>query len=215
MNVDIFDSVERHGWVPVEWNANESLHALVDVLNLNTSYCEMVPAEQTTTLVAMCQDTARPGSKSALRGLTAFPPHTDGASKRKPPLLMMLRCLTAPSGCPTYLLSRHAIELEDSLRIGLSVGLWVCRGLRRPHLSAVLDGSRIRWDEDCMRPLDQLARRSHETFRNLLTSTPMRQHNWTDLDTVLVVDNWQTLHARGPVHRGYMRKLERLYIGVR
>ena len=125
MNVDIFDSVERHGWVPVEWNANESLHALVDVLNLNTSYCEMVPAEQTTTLVAMCQDTARPGSKSALRGLTAFPPHTDGASKRKPPLLMMLRCLTAPSGCPTYLLSRHAIELEDSLRIGLSVGLGV------------------------------------------------------------------------------------------
>ena len=99
----------------------------------------MVPAEQTTALVAKCQNTARPGSKSPLGGLTAFPPHTDGASKRKPPLLVMLRCLTAPSGCPTYLLSRHAIELEDSLRIGLSVGLWVCRGMRRPHLSPVLD----------------------------------------------------------------------------
>ena len=93
MNVDIFDSVARHGWVSVPWNANESLHALVDVLNVNTSYCEMVPAEQTTALVAKCQDTARPGSRSALGGLTAFPPHTDGASNRKPPFLISLLVL--------------------------------------------------------------------------------------------------------------------------
>ena len=215
MSVDILDSVSRYGWASVPWNAKKSLHAFVDALNSNTSGCVMVPAQQTTILVAKCQETARPGSKSALRGLTAFPPHTDGASRREPPHLMVLRCLTAPSRCPTYLLSRRAIELEDSLRIELSMGLWECRGLRRPHLSAVPDGIRIRWDEDCMRPLDQLAKRSHETFKNLLKVTNMCQHNWTDPDTALVVDNWQTVHARGAIHESFMRKLERLYVEIR
>ena len=210
---DILCAAARHGWATTQWEPSRSLHELVDALNLQTRLYELHAAKRSTSLVAKPRAIARSGSKSAKRGLTMFPPHTDGASHREPPHYLVLRCVTAPCEFPTYLVSRDTLPLDDELQLGLSSGIWVCRGSAQPHLSAVIEGRRIRWDEDCMRPLDRIARRMHDQFRNLLNAAAMYQHSWRDRSTVLVIDNWNTLHARGHIRNGNTRQLERLYVG--
>lgn len=215
MNADILGLVARCGWATASWEPAAPLHGLVEALNAHSGISRLVAAPKSTSLVPKLEAVARPGTKSALRGLSAFPPHTDGASSGTPPHFILIRCLTPLCEFPTYLISRHVLALGDQLQSGLSAGMWICRCSTRPHLSAVLERSRIRWDEDCMRPVDRIAKRMHEKFRDLLQATPMHKHDWVDLGKVLVIDNWQTLHSRGPILPGSTRILERLYVEVR
>ena len=208
---DVLGTVARYGWATIHWEPTKTLHDLVHVLDTHTSHFHLTSVEPSATLVATERMTARPASKSAKRGLTAFPPHTDAASRREPPRFLLLRCLTAPSEFPTFLVSRYTIPLDYRLQLSLSSVIWVCRGTAWPHLSSVLGATRIRWDEDCMRPLDRVAKNVHNKFRNILDVEEMYEHVWSDRDIVLIIDNWNTLHARGSIRAGNTRILERLY----
>lgn len=65
-------------------------------------------------------------------------------------------------------------------------------------LSTARSSRRLRYDPGCMTAADTPAR--HLQGRLVAASTEAIEHRWTDPDTVLIIDNWRTLHARAAVN---------------
>lgn len=198
-------------WSTVEWPNEKPLNELANDLFASEIASGSFSLGAREELVAKDYSRAKPGTKSARRGLQTFPLHTDQASKLVPPRYILLRAFSA-SESPTYLLPVCQCRLTTELRLGLTEGLWAFRGSRTPHISSVVDDQRIRWDEDCMRPLDKSAKKAHRQFSELLSRVETHHVEWTNSKTVLVIDNWRTLHGRASVKESEHRILERLYL---
>lgn len=65
-----------------------------------------------------------------------------------------------------------------------------------------------------MRPLDGMAKQAHFKFKEHIDSLKITQHYWHDKSTVLLIDNWRTLHGRAGVASTEHRELERLCVEV-
>lgn len=136
---------------------------------------------------------AHPRSLSARYGLNAQPLHTDGAHHRQPPRFVVLSA-TAPSATATLLWQPPATPDWNAL---LQHGLFTVSSGPTRFLSTACTSHRLRYDPGCMTAADTPAR--HLQARLAAASADAIEHRWTDPDTVLVIDNWRTLHARAAV----------------
>ena len=204
----------KRGWATSSWERTRSLQQLAEILFLEKSKPRMHKLGKYTKLLAVSKTEARIGSKSAIRGLDSFPLHTDEASRRLPPRYVVLRALSGTSNAVTFLLHFSPDHIDGKLLSDLTYGLWACRGAREPHISPVWENERIKWDEDCMRPLDRLARRAHSEFREFIVSSSKVSYQWSNRSSILLIDNWRTMHGRAGVWTEERRTLERLYVEI-
>ena len=209
---NIVDNLGQEGWTIVSWESSRSLEALAENLFLHNSGSCVYQIGKTKTLTATTACCAKPGTKSSLRGLAAFPPHTDEASRPVPPRYILLRSLCGQTESATFFLRFRPSQIGKGLISDLAGGLWAYRGSRVPHIGSVWEPDRIKWDEDCMRPLDRIAKRAQCQFRQFVESAPTQKYMWSDRSSVIVIDNWKALHGRDPVPAHEHRILERLYV---
>lgn len=214
MNTSLLCHLPDSGWIKVRWPSTSPLHVLANHLFLKRGIRDSYRVGQVRTLIATTHTTARAGTKSSIRGLSSFPLHTDEASRPIPPRFILLRSLTGRSSSATLLLPFRPREVGKRLLSDLSTGQWVYRGSRTPHICSVWENSRIKWDEDCMRPLDRVAKSAHVEFRSFLASTPNTRFSWSNASSVLVIDNWGTMHGREAVPHSEHREIERAYVEV-
>lgn len=213
-NEDILDQLLIAGWTSVSWEGTCSLQDVATQIFLKKSANAIYKLGITKTLTAINRTVATAGTKSALRGLDGFPPHTDEAYRPVPPRFLLLRSISGATESTTDIYPFLADKISESLLSGLSSGLWAWRGFRIPHICAVWENDRLKWDEDCMRPLDQLAKRAHSEFQMFIMSAPKVSYTWSNRLSVLLIDNWKTMHARGPVPVDERREIERLYVEI-
>jgi hypothetical protein len=148
----------------------------------------------------MDQQQANPRSLSATCGMGAQPLHTDGAHLSDPPDLVFL--IAAETNCtPTLLWNWNASSSTGTIpwdALGHGVFL-VSNGRDSFYATARLGsfGARVRYDPGCMIPCDQRARMVAQYFADVLEDA--REHQWATKNSVLVIDNRGTLHARAAV----------------
>jgi hypothetical protein len=163
---------------------------------------------------------APPASMSALTGTEAQPMHTDGAYYHLPPRYVILQCLNPGEAyCPTRI---WVMDLKQLRREGPAILMrpdWVAQGGGHPAFyCSVLDSERgaerIRFDPLCMRPALQ-AGQTADGVRTVLEHFSTRTEIEWERGSVLVIDNWRCLHARGAgAGDAPSRKLRRWLIGV-
>lgn len=147
------------------------------------------------TLKPTSQREAAPRSLSALVGFGEQPLHTDGAHLFRPPDIVVLYSL-APNATPT--LVWHAKDLLDSgIRDSLDHGVFRVRSGRTTFLTTVRQPWGLRFDPGCMQAMDGRARRVVAAIRNAAPiAVPLQ---WQEENSMVVIDNTFTLHARGRV----------------
>lgn len=207
-------TLTQAGWAAVAWNEESTLRDLATCLFSSSSISDDYRVRSTKRLPASPKSMAPLGTKSKLRGLAEFPAHTDEAFRTIPPRYVLLRSRRGKSDSATFFLRPSAGQLDNCLLSDLTYGLWASRGGGSSHLTHVWSSERIKWDEDCMRPLDFAAKRAHDEFRKFLSCAAKQRHVWSNRSTVILVDNWKTLHGREPVHVNERRELERTYVEV-
>lgn len=136
---------------------------------------------------------AHPRSLSARYGLSLQPLHTDGAHHRQPPRFVVLSA-PAPSATATLVWQPPATPDWNAL---LQQGLFTVSSGNTRFLSTARPGHHLRYDPGCMTAADTYARHLQE--RLAVASADAIEHQWSYPDTVLVIDNWRTLHARAAV----------------
>lgn len=157
----------------------------------------------------IASDSAHPASISALVGSARQPLHTDGAHLRRPPRWVVLHA-EQPNDTPTLL-----CRLRRSAGKGATVpatadgGVFkVTNGQDRFLSTLWTDATGWRWDPGCMQPGDQRAREAAQFLASL--EDQCEQHDWTESNQVLVIDNRQMLHARADATADPDRVLARL-----
>ena len=211
---NLIDEVANKGCTSVSWSECRSLRDLALLVFSETSGQGTYKVGSTIRLTTTTKKKARSGGKSSIRGLEAFPPHTDEAWRLVPPRYILLRSISGQSESPTEILCFDVNKIDEHLHCDLASGLWACREPGAPRICSVWEGKRMRWDEDCMRPLDRLAKRAHLEFLECIGAAPKTAYQWHDRWSVLLIDNWNTLHARTPVATSETREIERLYVEV-
>ena len=212
--IDAFSDLATNGWTIVNWPESHPLRDLASLILSVSPRHRMYRPGNSMRLIAMTKHNARRGGKSSIRGMAAFPPHTDAAWRFVPPRYILLRSISGQSNSPTSIFYCDISKINNHLYSLLASGLWACRGPRVSRIFSVLGGKLIRWDEDCMRPLDSSAKQAQLEFKEYINSMKKLRHEWSDKSTVLLIDNWNTLHARSDVETDEYRELERLYVEV-
>ena len=143
---------------------------------------------------------ARPNTLSQRYGLGAFPFHTETAYWWRPARYVLLYCVSpGSSGRPTLLLDCHQWRLRAVLRRQVVNAVFRVKG-RRAFLAPVgmetAGGLSWRFDEACMTPVTSDARDVAEMTRTLIRESKPIVVTWLP-GTVLVVDNYRCIHARG------------------
>lgn len=204
---DAVAAAQRHGWV--EWCS--SIDEALDTLA--TTHTEIVPTRQTDTQVGILRPApvsdARRSSLSAIYGVGAFPLHTDGAHLRDPPDVVVLEATSVcGQGVPTLFLRPG--DLSSDLSDALDHGVFLVGCGRNAFQANARQGTRLRFDPGCMRPLDGRARFVAEYFD--AARRDAYRHHWQD-GVVVVIDNEQVVHGRAEVPQEHRtRELRRIML---
>ena len=171
-------------------------------------------------LIPYDKASAPPKSMSAFTGMGKQPMHTDGAFTPCPPRFVALQCLNAgEEPCPTILskldLSRIVQEAPPELR----AATWLSSrgGGQTPFYCSVVEtymgNGRVRFDPLCMRQTDRTEKDVSYAHRFLSLHAEPCVIEWED-GLLLLIDNWECLHARGEgAETAGSRKLRRWLIG--
>jgi hypothetical protein len=149
------------------------------------------------------RDEARPGTFSAVHGLGPFPLHTERAHWRTPPRFVALRSIGAPSPRATTLLDSSLLAQDAELLSGPSAAEWIVAAPDSSFRARVLqriDADQawiVRFDPLCMFHCDLASEALARRLEHALQALPPVEFHWSQ-GIALVVDNWRTLHGRGP-----------------
>ena len=166
------------------------------------------------------KNSAPPASMSATTGTNAQPMHTDGAYYHLPPRYIALQCLDPGEAyCPTHVWALDLARLARENGAVLTRAEWVARGGGfRPFYCPILDKQdrtmRIRFDPLCMNPV-LAASHTLEEIRPTLERCAQRIEIEWKRGSLLIIDNWRCLHARGHgAAQAPSRRIRRWMIGV-
>jgi hypothetical protein len=159
-------------------------------------------------------------STSASTGTDRQPMHTDAAFDPSPPRYIVFQCLDpGEASCPTQVWSLDVERLERDRPPILTRTDWVSHGGGlRPFYCSIMDvrhgGIRIRFDSLCMRHIRGRNRAANEAEEVLGSYSAFFSFEWKR-GSMLIVDNWRCLHARGKGgEQAPSRRLRRWSIGV-
>lgn len=142
---------------------------------------------------------AAPNTLSGRHGTGTFPFHTETAYWRHPARYVLLYCVNPGAGGRPTVVKDVLAPLSVRDLKALSSELWVVGKRRRPFLTCLVEavGSRVRlrFDADCMRPVDQGAVGRALMAEALDDATPVAVE-WHSGD-LLILDNFRVVHGRG------------------
>jgi len=160
-------------------------------------------------LKPLSEQEAEPGSLSALRGRGRFPYHTDCAYYRRPPNLIFFRAVRPT---PVATLMIDGITVLRPIENLASTAIFRARGLRKRFLCRMVSNKALRWDPDCMDPVDDSAYEAAKLLVEISLGVEPIRFSWNDNSTVLVVDNRRILHGREDASADPNRELESVLI---
>jgi hypothetical protein len=160
------------------------------------------------------------GSMSAKTGTDAQPMHTDAAYNPLPPRYIALQCLEpGEEVCPTDVWAVDLARLTEERPEILTKPNWVARGGGRgPFYCSVMDVQcgevRLRFDPFCMHAISNASHTINQARQVLCHYLQKFSIEW-EKGSLLIIDNWRCLHARGSgADRAPSRRLRRWSIGV-
>ncbi len=157
---------------------------------------------------------AHPRSLSAHYGLHAFPFHVELSHRPRLCRYVLLGCIDPGScGAVTKLLDWRALRfLSEEFDLLEEAPILVRTG-RRSFYSTFLPPDRtfLRFDPGCLEAVDERGRSAFSLLEQRLALGSPEVHEWERGD-ILIIDNWRTLHGRGPSDVGSGRRLARILI---
>ena len=142
---------------------------------------------------------AAPNTLSGRHGTGAFPFHTETAYWQRPARYVLLYCVNPGAGKRPTLVADVLGKLSPSNIQTLSSELWVVGRRRHPFLASLIEnatsGLRLRFDTECMRPVDRSALGPTIMARLLERRAPAIVE-WKAGD-LLILDNFRVVHGRG------------------
>lgn len=209
----VAQELRAHGWAVLTGHGAES----ADAFNaLMPEIFHEFPLQHESRVLRPHDRSAAPtASMSSFTGLSAQPPHTDGAHKPRPPRYVMLKCLNpGESDCPTVVATLDWNRLDRDWPQALARRDWVIQGSpSSPFYGSVLERgrgnfSRVRFDRYCMRAPrgTQSAQEIADDLMRYATTTKISYQT----GECLLLDNWRVLHGRaeGAAHSP-SRRLQR------
>ncbi len=171
-------------------------------------------------LIPRAKASAPHASMSARTGPDEQPMHTDAAYDPCPPRYIAFQCLEPGEvSCPTHVWALNLALISKERPAVLTNINWISHGGGRPPFYCpvmdVLRGeTRIRFDPFCMRPICWHAETLVEAKQALENYSRRFSFDW-ERESMLIVDNWRCLHARGrDGDKAPSRKLRRWSIGA-
>lgn len=150
-------------------------------------------------LIPKNQQDARTNSLSKSFGLDTLPFHIDAAHYPIPSRYLVFACsLAVGEVAPTFLLDRSKIVTTNDEESALQNGVFMVRNGRNSFYANVKPSGckYLRWDPGCMIAKDKHAALAARVLSRWPKQEDCEVINWSS-GALLVVDNWQMLHARG------------------
>jgi Taurine catabolism dioxygenase TauD, TfdA family len=158
-------------------------------------------------------------SMSSIVGLAEQPMHTDRAHSPYPPRFVVLQCLdSGEEACPTLIGRANETAIFSQRARFLTYIQWVFHdGVNAPFYAPIAERSdgrmRLRFDPYCMRSAS-FAKADVAAAESFIKANSERSIIQWSSGSLLIIDNWQSLHARGPgSEKALSRRLRRWYIG--
>ncbi len=171
-------------------------------------------------LVPHTKDSASPASMSSMIGMDEQPMHTDSAYSPLPPKYLALQCINpGEASCPTHVWEFDVDRLKGDRPTVMTDVRWIARGggLSQFYCSVMdveRDEVRLRFDRCCMVPIDGDTGIASETSTVLEAYSRRLSVDW-QTGSILVLNNWRCLHARGlGADKSPSRSLRRWNVGV-
>jgi hypothetical protein len=166
------------------------------------------------------RDLAPRASMSAITGTDEQPMHTDAAYYPRPPRYIALQCIEpGEAPCPTHVWILDVGSLRRDRPAILAEPNWIAHGGgHTPFYCAMMDVQRgevrVRFDPLSMRPRSGANQTVAEAEESLGRYTRRVDFHWKR-GSLLIIDNWRCLHARGKgADKAPSRCLRRWSIGV-
>lgn len=205
------EDVVENGWLEVEFEKFNSLFEFASYYGRPVgSRLSSVAGD---ILRPMSQSDTKKYSMSRKYGLGVFPYHTDCAYYTRPPRFIFFRATNTDTSCATMLLRLSDLNLSIKELKCLQSGLCIVKGYMKSFYSSYLENGIFRWDIDCIEPLDKEACIAGELVGNRISVFKPYKYYWGDKNKVLIVDNWQVIHAREQCGNNN-RALERILVEV-
>lgn len=195
-------ALKERGWASLTLSLAESdlrEHLLALAAGIGTPTATRSSATLCDSLSPTAAYAARPRSLSRVHDVGEFPLHNDTAHWVKPCRYVILACTSPGSGRrPTLLMDTRRLPLSARQVLLLSSTPLRVRNGRNSFFATVLSKSRpfVRFDPGCM---------TATTPDGAEALAVLDRHNWPnhveavnwEVGTVLIIDNWRTLHGRG------------------
>jgi hypothetical protein len=162
-------------------------------------------------LIPRSKPDARPGSLSSIVGRSGMPMHTDAAYHQVPPRWVFLWSKDISLNCATIVFNPQR-TLNEWAGLGLDRGIWGVSGGGAKFIVPAISRGVMRWDPNCMWPLDPSARRATSKLHGLLDDVSPEKINWDVPGKLLILDNWRVLHGREAAYNAPDRILLRILI---
>jgi hypothetical protein len=156
-------------------------------------------------LIPKCEKDANTNSLSEKFGLGTLPFHIDGAHHQIPTRYLIFVCTEAIGNvAPTLLLNKSRIVTTERTEHAFRHGVFLIKNGRNSFYANVKpDGSKfLRWDPGCMAAKDRHAELVAQSLLYWSRPEDFETIDWTK-GSLLVVDNWEMLHARAADAREY------------
>jgi hypothetical protein len=157
-------------------------------------------------LKPVTEEMAQPNSLSAKYGTGPQPLHTDGAHLSKPPDIVILAC-EGISAVSTKLW-RNSDPFVRFPPHYVQHGIFAVLAGRNSFYAPAYSNRLFRFDPGCMVPCDKRARQAVGYFELALSEAT--EHQWSEPDLVLAIDNRKSLHARSAAESEPDREIKRL-----
>lgn len=152
-------------------------------------------------------------SQSSSHGLGALPVHVELSHRLVPCRYLVLGCMDPgrPTCATTTVEWRSAGFTPYETRLLKAAPLLIRNGRASFYSTALpADGRFLRWDAECVEPVDERGREAVEVLVRRLSSLTAERH-LLEAGEILVIDNWRLLHGREAAGidsgRRLMRKL--------
>jgi hypothetical protein len=153
-------------------------------------------------------------SLSAQFGLSALPFHVELSHRPKPCRYVLLGCLEPGEAVTaTRLINWRGLGFAPDELAMLEGAPILVRSGRRSFYSTLLsrDDNFLRYDPGCIEAIDKRGEAAVQVVAQHLERATPYEHSWARGE-MLLIDNWATLHGRGPAVAGADRKLARILI---
>ena len=150
-------------------------------------------------------DEAHRNSLSAQYGKDNFPFHIDTAHYQMPSRYLVFACIACHGNiAPTLLAHTSDLKLERMEKKALEIGVFLVKNGRHSFYTNIKQTNSpfFRWDPGCMHAQDKHAELSAEVLSHYPYSQNLKRIDWSE-GALLIVDNWNMLHARGSVKDGH------------